>query len=49
MSDDDYEWGYAINPDGSRTPLAPPPNLIPEEEREYLIETPGLVMWTRRA
>lgn len=42
------EWGYAYMADGSRVPLSPPEDLIPEDEREYLYESPGFTCWTRR-
>lgn len=44
----DDDWGYAIMADGSRVPLLPPADLIPEDEREYLVESPGLTLWTRK-
>jgi hypothetical protein len=32
----------------SRIPLQPPKFDIPEDEREYLVNRPGLVLWTRK-
>lgn len=42
------DWGEAVNPDGSRVPLVAPLFSIPEDEREVVIDTPRLVLWTRR-
>jgi hypothetical protein len=45
---DDDDWGYAIMADGTHVPLQPPQFAIPEDEREYIIRTPRLTLWTRR-
>lgn len=40
------EWGEVVHPDGSTTPLQEPEFSIPEDEREIVIDRPGLTMWT---
>lgn len=42
------DWGEAIMPDGSHVPLQPPPFEIPEDQREIIVDRPGLVLWTRK-
>lgn len=45
---EDSDWGEVVQSDGSRVPLEAPRFTFPEDEREYLVNRPGLVLWTRR-
>lgn len=42
------EWGYAVYDDGTTAPLEAPEFSIPEEDRQYLIQSPGLTLWTKK-